>query len=165
MIYLHFTPGELSPNRALFWGDNLLIMEQLLRDGYKGKFDLIYFDGPFNSGRIFSMPNEKLGVNLINPWDELKGIAHYLNSELFLDDYLKRIRLAKELLSDTGMFVLQIYQKEGHYLKVMLDQEFGRDHFLAEIIWKIHNDPLPYNSQFGLSHECLFVYSRTTDYF
>jgi adenine specific DNA methylase Mod len=139
-------------------------MEQLIKDGYRGKFDLIYFDGPFNSGRIFAMPNEKLGVNLINPWDELRGVRHYLNSELFLQDYLKRIRLAKELLSETGFLVLQIYQKEGHYLKVLLDQEFGRANFLAEIIWKMHDIPRPYHSQFGLSHECLFVYSRTSSY-
>jgi len=162
---MHFIPKEISPERALFWGDNLLIMEQLLNEGYKGKFDLIYFDGPFNSGRIFSMPSDKLKTNLINAWDEFRGMQHFLDSELFQQDYLKRIRLAKELLSETGLFVFQIYQKEGHYLKVMLDQVFGKDHFLAEIIWKINDQPLPYNSQFGLSHECLFVYSRTNHYF
>lgn len=161
---MHVVPKELSPERVLFRGDNLYIMEQLVKDGYKGKFDLIYFDGPFNSGMIFSMPNDKLGVNLINPWDELAGVRHYLDSQLFMKDYLKRIQLARELLSETGLFVLQIYQKEGHYVKVMLDQEFGRHNFLAEIIWKMENNPRPFHSQFGLSHECLFVYSQTNNY-
>ncbi|MBP1967879.1 adenine specific DNA methylase Mod [Paenibacillus aceris] len=69
--------------------------------------------------------------------------------------------MARELLSDRGVLVLQISQKEGHYLKVLLDTAFHRDHFICEVIWKITENPYLYHSQFGLSHESLFFYRRT----
>ncbi|WP_171686752.1 hypothetical protein [Paenibacillus planticolens] len=99
-------------------------MKKLIHSGYAGSFDMIYLDGPFNSGRIFTMQVQGTDVELANPWQELKSIHFYEKPELYLADYKARIELARKLLSDRGVLVLQISQKEGHYLKVLLDTFF-----------------------------------------
>lgn len=48
---------DSQPNR-LIWGDNLLVMQALLAQGYEGQIDLIYIDPPFNTGENFNFPNE-----------------------------------------------------------------------------------------------------------
>jgi hypothetical protein len=93
---------------TIYHGDNIDIMKKLIDEGFAESFDMIYFDGPFNSGRIFSMPIPGTSVELVNPWHELKSMQHYEKPELYLDDYKKRIELARELLSDSGVLVLQI---------------------------------------------------------
>ncbi len=148
----------------IYHGDNIDIMKKLIVEGYAGSFDMIYLDGPFNSGRIFTMPIRGTSIELVNPWDELKSIQLYEKPELYLADYKKRINLSRELLSDSGVLVLQISQKEGHYLKVLLDSVFGRDHFICEVIWKNTDKPFSYRSQYGLSHESLFFYGKTDNY-
>lgn len=149
---------------TIYHGDNLDVMTELINNGYAGSFDMIYLDGPFNSGRIFTMQVQGTNVELINPWQELKSIQFYERQELYLADYKLRLELARELLSDRGVLVLQISQKEGHYLKVLLDTVFHRDHFICEVIWKITENPYSYQSQFGLSHESLFFYGRTAHF-
>jgi DNA modification methylase len=149
---------------TIYHGDNIDIMKKLIDEGFAESFDMIYFDGPFNSGRIFSMPIPGTSVELVNPWHELKSMQHYEKPELYLDDYKKRIELARELLSDSGVLVLQISQKEGHYLKVLLDSVFGRKNFICEMIWKIIDKPYAYRSQYGLSHESIFFYGKTENY-
>ncbi|NQX64571.1 site-specific DNA-methyltransferase [Paenibacillus alba] len=148
----------------LYHGDNFDIMKKLIDEGYAGSFDMIYLDGPFNSGRIFTRKIRGTNVELVDPWHELKSIQLYDRPELYLDDYHKRIELARELLSTSGVLVLQISQKEGHYLKVLLDAIFGREHFLCEVIWKMAEKPYPLRDQFGLSHESLFFYAKTDNY-
>jgi DNA modification methylase len=152
-------------NRSLVLGDNLHIMEELIEKGYSGKFDMIYFDGPFNSGLIFSMFNDQ-GIEFVHPWDEKKTIRNHFYPELYLSDYRKRMELARKLLSDTGMFVLQINQIMSHYVKVVLDEVFNKENYLMEVIWK--HSHLPWSqeiNQFGYQHESLFFYGKSENHF
>ena len=165
MIKLFINPELSNINRSLVLGDNLYIMEHLIKNGYSGKFDMIYFDGPFNSGLLFSMFNEK-GIEFIHPWDEANSIHHYFQPQAYLDDYKKRITLAKELLSDKGIFVLQTNQIMGHYVKVAVDEVFEKNNCLMEVIWKHSQIPWTHHiNQFGYQHETLFFYSKTNDYY
>lgn len=159
-----FGKGKNGRIMTIYHGDNIDVMKKLIEDGYAESFDMIYLDGPFNSGRIFSMPIQGTSVELVNPWHELKSIQHYEKPELYLADYKKRIEHARELLSNSGVLVLQISQKEGHYLKVLLDSVFGRKHFISEVIWKVVNKPYAYRNQYGLSHESLYFYGKTENY-
>lgn len=152
-------------NRTLVLGDNQHIMQQLLEKGYRGKFDMIYLDGPFNSGLIFSMVNEQ-SIEFVHPWDEVKSIRDYFQPNLYLEDYKKRIKLAKELLSNSGILVLQTNQFMGHYSKIKLDEVFGSENCLMEVIWKHSQIPWTYGiDQFGYQHETLFFYRKTSEYY
>jgi DNA modification methylase len=159
------TPALENLNRSIVLGDNLPIMEELIEKGYKGKFDMIYFDGPFNSGLVFSMFTDQ-GIEFVHPWDEKKTIRNHFYPDVYLKDYKKRIALAKELLSDTGIFVLQINQIMSHYVKIVMDEIFKKEHYLMEVIWK--HSPLPWSqeiNQFGYQHESLFFYSKSDNYY
>ncbi|MBO1513934.1 DNA-methyltransferase [Metabacillus bambusae] len=151
-------------NRSFVLGDNQHIMKQLIDKGYSGKFDMIYLDGPFNSGLIFSMHNDQ-GIEFVHPWDEAKSIRDHFQPNLYLEDYKIRMELAKELLSDTGLIVLQTNQIMGHYVKIKLDEVFGKAHCLMEVIWKHSQTPWTFGiDQFGYQHETLFFYSKTSNY-
>ncbi|QGQ96094.1 site-specific DNA-methyltransferase [Paenibacillus psychroresistens] len=150
-------------DKLLFCGENLTIMTDLIENGYENKFKLIYFDGPFNSGRIFAIETPELGVNLIQSTNELETMNQYLNPSLYVDEYKKRFLLAKKLLREDGVLVVQNSNKEVHAIKIALDEAFGRKNFLNEYIWKFANessslDHTEYNHH---NHEAILFYRNT----
>jgi len=161
---MNFMPHVIG-ECGLFYGENLLIMQKLLNRGFRNRFDMIYFDGPFNSGWVFSIYNERLDEHIVDPWSEAKTIEQFYDPALYRENYRQRIIAAKELLNDKGILVLHTSQKEGHYLKVILDEVFGSCHFLGETIWKFSDGPAYSKEQFGLNHETLLFYAKTKDFF
>lgn len=159
-----FEPNEIKEN-SLFYGDNLYIMQGLINIGYKEKFDMIYFDGPFNSGWVFSVFNKRLDERIIDPWNEAATIKNFYHSDIYRSNYRERIAAARELLNEKGILVFHTSQKEGHYLKVILDEIFGPNRFLGEVVWKFADNAVYKKSQFGLNHESLFFYAKTDHYF
>ncbi|WP_167577838.1 DNA methyltransferase [Ammoniphilus sp. YIM 78166] len=136
-------------------------MQELKKQGYEGQFSMIYFDGPFNSGWVFSSYSEELKEEIVDPWNEWKTIRNFFNPGDYRNDYRKRIEVAKHLLADEGILVFHTSQKEGHYLKVILDEVFGERQFLGEVVWKFANGPVYQKAQFGLNHETLFFYAKS----
>ena len=67
-----------------------LVMQQLIEQGYQGKFDMIYFDGPFNSGLIFSTPNPELDIDFFSPRSELHSIQNFFDNDHYLSEYKKK---------------------------------------------------------------------------
>jgi DNA modification methylase len=166
-ILMRIYPDLTDKQRTLIMGENLAVMEKLAELGYKGRFNMIYFDGPFNSGLLFSAENHHLGMEYIHPWDEWQSIREYTDLNLYLNNYRQRIERARELLSDEGIFVLHTNQLAGHYVKVLLDEVFGKEHFRCEAIWKHSEIPwtLPERMPFGYQHETLFFYSKSDRFF
>ena len=127
-------------NRVIF-GDSLPV----LKDMPDGSVQLIYIDPPFNTGRW--QTRAQLRTERSDNGDRVgfKGQRYQtrvLGKKSFadrFDDYLKflepRLREAYRVLSDTGSFYFHIDYREVHYCKVLLDQIFGRENFLNEIIW------------------------------
>lgn len=161
---MKFEPEAMKEN-SLFYGDNLYIMQGLMNQGYREAFDMIYFDGPFNSGWVFSVFSRTLNEHIVDPWNEANTIRNFYRSDIYRSDYRKRIEAARELLNEKGILVFHTSQKEGHYLKVILDEIFGANHFLGEVIWKFADDAVYKHSQFGLNHESLFFYAKTENHF
>ncbi len=125
----------------IYLGDNLRVLP-LLDDG---SFDLIYIDPPFNTGtrqertrlRTVQDPDgDRTGFQGRVYRTEKLGTLSYIDS---FNDYLEflvpRLREAHRLLSPTGSFFLHLDYREVHYAKVALDQIFGRESFMNEIIW------------------------------
>lgn len=142
--------SQIRKNRAddfrnrLIWGDNKLVMASLLKD-FKGKIDLIYIDPPFDVGADFTCDtiigdhDEKL----LKDQSVLEQVAYQDTWGKGVDSYLQimyeRLILMRELLSEEGSLFLHCDWHVGHYLRSLLDDIFGKDNFLNEIIWYYYN--------------------------
>jgi adenine specific DNA methylase Mod len=130
-------------NRIIY-GDNLLAMQALLTGDNKtpsmrGKFDLIYIDPPFDSKADYrtkvSLPDVEIEQRptvieqfaYSDTWKD--GTASYLQM------MVPRLVLLRELLSDQGNLYLHIGIQTSHYIKIILDEIFGKNNFVEEIIW------------------------------
>ena len=128
-----------TPNRMI-WGDNLLIMQALLSQGYEGQIDLIYIDPPSNTGENFHFPNDvRIGNKEFEMELPISERLAYTDTwerglDSFLDMLYPRLQLMKRLLSNKGAIYVHCDQNASHYIKVILDEIFGKDNFRNEII-------------------------------
>lgn len=104
--------GDPNSGNMLIHGDNLLALKALEQE-YAGKIKCIYIDPPYNTGNAFEHYDD--------------GIEH----SLWLDLMSQRLKILKNLLSENGFISVQIDDTEGAYLKVMMDEIFGRDNYIT----------------------------------
>ena len=130
----------------LVYGDNLLTMQALLAGdpqtglpSLRGKVDLIYIDPPFDSKADYRTKVKLPGVDLQQKPTVVEQFAYADTWEEGTISYLKmiypRLVLMKELLSDRGSIYVHIDWHVGHYVKMILDDIFGKASFRNEIIW------------------------------
>ena len=121
----------------LIWGDNKYILASLLEEGFAGKLNLIYIDPPFATGADFSI-NMKVGdVQWTKEASIIEEKAYRDTWGKGLDSYIEmlyeRLVLMKDLLADTGSIYVHLDWHVGHYVKLLMDDIFGRDNFRNEI--------------------------------
>ncbi|TRW26154.1 site-specific DNA-methyltransferase [Criibacterium bergeronii] len=140
----------------IIFGDNLQFLktvnenkDPLIKNKIKGKVKLIYIDPPFATQDEFQ---NKEGAKAYS--DKKKG------SE-FLEFIRRRLILAREILSDDGSIYVHMDQKMGHYVKILLDEVFGKNCFQNEIVWHYRTGNLTY-SHFQQKHDSIFFYGKTT---
>ncbi len=130
-----------DPNR-LIWGDNLLVMQALLANGYEGQIDLIYIDPPFNTGENFNFSTE---ISIGNKTFEKELPIHerlaYTDTwerdiDSFLDMLYPRLQLMNKLLSDKGSIYVHCDWHVSHYIRIIMDEVFGKENFRNEIVWQ-----------------------------
>ena len=156
----------------LIYGDNLLAMQALLAGdaqtglpSLRGKVDLIYIDPPFDSkadyrtnitlpnGSIQQRPTVIEQFGYVDLWEE--GTISYLK-------YIyPRLVLMKELLSDRGSIYVHIDWHIGAYMKVLLDDIFGKECFRNEIIWYYNNKMSRSSKDFAHAHDNIFFYTKS----
>ena len=152
-----------APNHILIEGDNLEALTTLAYT-HAGRIDVIYIDPPYNTGNKDFVYNDKI----INPDDEYKHSK-------WLSFMSRRLRIAKQLLSDKGVIFISIDDNEQAQLKLLCDEVFGEDNFVANIIWKhtqqSKNDELHFSRQYNYTlcyakqKDCLhrFYFERTEE--
>ncbi len=139
--------GDLpeNPNR-LIYGDNLLAMAALLagdddHPSMRGKIDLIYIDPPFDSKADYRTKIELPGVELEQKANTLEQFAYsdsWANgTSSYLEMIVPRLVLMRELLKESGSLYVHLDPAVGHYVKIVLDELFGRQNFQRELIWRI----------------------------
>ena len=153
----------------LIYGDNLLAMAALLAGdedqfSLRGKVDLIYIDPPFDSKADYRTKVVLPGVELEQKPSVIEQFAY---SDTWSDgtaSYLAmitpRLVLMRELLADTGSIYVHLDWHVGHYVKLVLDEIFGKENFTNEIIWKrseAHSD----SNAFGAVHDVIFFYKKS----
>lgn len=128
-----------------FIGDNILVLKELVDKNYK--FQVIYFDPPYNTGR-----------NFYDFDDKFENIKHYAF------EFLKpRIELMKELLIDNGVIVVHVEPKISHYIRIVLDEVFGFKNFQNEIVWKSGGNKKS-TKKLMRFHDTIIVYSKGVKY-
>lgn len=155
-----------DPNR-LIWGDNLLVMKALLAQGYEGQIDLIYVDPPFNTGENFNFSSEvKIGNTTIQKELPVNERLAYTDTwkrgiDSFLDMLYPRLQLIRKLLSEKGTVYVHCDWHISHYIRVILDEIFGKENFLNEIVWHYFGFKRSTARKFPMKHDVVLSYSKS----
>ena len=167
--------------KTIFTGDNLPIMRGMNSESV----DLIYLDPPFNSKANYAAPigSEAAGAEFKDTWtlrdvdiawlDLIEAKHPRLNRVIqaamsnsdksYLIYMAARLLEMKRILKDTGSTYLHCDPTMSHYLKLVMDTIFGKQHFQNEIIWCYERGSRR-KSQFGRKHDVIFFYSKTKNY-
>jgi adenine-specific DNA-methyltransferase len=149
----------------LIWGDNQLVLASLLAE-FKGKVDLIYIDPPFDVGADFTMQLPIGGEDETVEKDQsaLETIAYRDTWGRGTDSYLhmmyERLVAMRDLLSDKGSIYVHCDWHVGHYLKLLLDDVFGRSRFINEVIWH-YRRWTNVSDAYQQMHDVLLYYGRS----
>jgi len=164
--------GESSWMNRLIYGDNLLTMQALLAGdpntglpSLRGKVDLIYIDPPFDSKADYRTKITLPGTNLKQRPTVIEQFAYTDTWEKGTISYLEmiypRLVLMKELLSEKGSIYVHIDWHIGAYVKVILDDIFGKENFKNEIIWA-YSRWANVSTVYQRMHDTIFYYTKGT---
>ena len=157
----------------LVYGDNLLTMQALLAGdpqtglpSLRGKVDLIYIDPPFDSKADYRTKVVLPGLNLQQKPTVIEQFAYVDTWEEGTISYLKmiykRLVLMKELLSSNGCIYVHIDWHVGPYVKTILDDIFGKENFVNEIVWS-YSWGIRTDSRWNRKHDTIYMYSKSAE--
>jgi DNA modification methylase len=162
--------SDTAPSRhgsvrgRLIHGDNLGVMRALLPE-LEGRVDLIYADPPFNTGRAYPVRLGR-GEDSRRPdtWKRAPAFRdRWLGQDAYLDMLGPRLRLMHRLLSAKGTLYLHLDWRSSARARILLDEIFGPDRILNEIVWLYHG-PSPIRSAFKRKHDTILVYTKSDQY-
>ena len=136
--------GDLDSENMLIHGDNLIALKALQQD-FAGKIKCIYIDPPYNTGSAFEQYDDNL------------------EHSIWLQFMRDRLVLLKELLTEDGSIWISIDDDEQAYLKVLCDEVFGRQNFVANVIWEKKYAPQNDAKWFSDSHDFIVVYAKNKE--
>jgi len=155
---------DVIPENRLILGDNLKVMSALLSD-YQGRINLIYADPPFFTNRRYPARIGR-GEDSRRPqeWQLAEGYPdQWLDIESYLDMLYPRLQLMHRLLASNGTLYLHLDWHANAYARLLLDEIFGSDRLINEIVWVYHG-PSPIRSAFNRKHDTILVYTKSDDY-
>jgi DNA modification methylase len=155
---------HVQPENQLILGENLIVMSTLLAE-YAGKVDLIYADPPFFSQKHYPARIGR-GEDSRRPqdWKLAEGYPDaWPTLDAYLDMLYPRLRLMHQLLAPTGTLYLHLDWHASAYARLLLDEIFGADRLLNEIVWVYHG-PSPIRSAFNRKHDTILVYTKSEHY-
>ena len=170
--HIQYYPAQLSELHGrpvdgwlneMYWGDNLHVMGHLL-EKYRNTIDLIYIDPPFDSNadynREISIKGKKKAVFKHKQYSDI-----WRNDE-YLQFMYERLILCRELLSDRGSIFIHVDWRQNSYVRILMDEIFGRDHYRNEIRWK--RQPVrgakATSGQFARNSDTILYYSKSDEW-
>ena len=142
---------KTKPMNLLIEGDNLHSLNTLLYT-HREKVNVIYIDPPYNTGNKDFIYNDKM-VDKEDTWRHSKWLSFMA----------KRLRIARELLSDDGVIFISIDDNEQAQLKLLCDEVFGEGNVLGQFVWEKNPNPTFLNKYIRSSHEYVYCYSKCKD--
>ena len=161
----------------LIWGDNKLILSSLKNGPLRkeievqGGLKLIYIDPPFDVGADFSI-DIKIGdgedeESFTKKPSVIEEIAYRdtwgKGADSFIAMIYERLKLMHDLLADDGSIYVHCDYRVSGYMRLVLDEVFGKDNFRNEIIWK-YSGGASSNRFFARKHDAIFFYSKSDKY-
>ncbi|OGU07092.1 MAG: DNA methylase N-4 [Geobacteraceae bacterium GWC2_55_20] len=170
------------PNESVDWdntenliieGDNLEVLK-LLQKPYHGKVKMIYIDPPYNTGNEFIYPdNFREGLQDYLRYSgqvSEEGIKQSTNTETsgrfhstWLSMMYPRLFLARNLLKDDGVIFVSIDDNEVHNLRMLMNEVFGEENFVATVIWQKVYAPKSSARHFSEDHDYVVIYARNSE--
>lgn len=153
---------EDSSQNLIIHGDNLEALKSLM-PYYYGKIKCIYIDPPYNTGNESWVYNDKVNSPKIKKWlgKVVGGEAEDLcRHDKWLCMMYPRLKLLKDLLSDDGVIFVSIDDYEFDHLKLMLDEIFGRENHINNLIWRKNAGASNDVKYFGIEHEYILCYAK-----
>ena len=154
-------------DNLIIHGDNLHALKALM-PRYAGRVNCIYIDPPYNTGNEKWVYNDNVNSPMMKEW--LKGKSPVDGEDLERHDkwlcmMWPRLQLLRELLAEDGAIFISIDDNEQHRLRMMMDEVFGEENFIANLIWwskyTLSNDASNVSSQ----HENILFYVKNKDMF
>ncbi len=157
--------GRRNPRDGhLIRGDNLPILVQLETE-LRGQIDLAYLDPPFFTGKTFRA-RVGFGEDSRRPqdWKTRSGYDdRWPDLGSYLDMLRPRLEAVHRLLAPTGSLYLHLDWRTSAYARVLLDEIFGPDRLLNEIVW-IYHGPSPIRTAFSRKHDTILAYTKSARY-
>ena len=136
--------GDKNTDNMLIYGDNLLALKALEQE-YAGKIKCIYIDPPYNTGSAFEHYDDNL------------------EHSTWLSLMKPRLEILRNLLADDGFIFVQIDDNEQAYLKVLLDEIFGRSCYVNQIVWKRRGGSANPANRLNNVTDYILVYARAAN--
>ncbi len=136
--------GDPNTENMLIQGDNLDALKALL-PFYAGRVKCIFIDPPYNTRSAFEHYDDNL------------------EHTQWLAMMYPRLELLRELLTQNGSIWITIDDNEAHYLKVVMDELFGRKNFIANVIWRKNYSPKSSARHFSVDHDHILVYAADSE--
>ena len=144
-------------------GDNLAGLKALLPT-HQGKVKCIYIDPPYNTGNEGWAYNDRVNSPLMKDWlGKVVDRDDLTRHDKWCCMMLPRLKLLRELLRDDGAIFVSIDDNEVHNLRALMDEVFGRENFIATVIWQKVYAPKSSAKHFSEDHDFIVVYARDHD--
>ncbi|MGI6468815.1 MAG: DNA-methyltransferase [Syntrophomonadaceae bacterium] len=153
-----------TPENHMYFGDNLDVMKFLLQNGYENRFDLIYIDPPYLSHQKYL---SRIEIGDKNSPQAVERQVFRDNGpgdlDRFLEQIYPRLQLIKCLLKDNGSLFVHMDWHVSHYVKVLLDEIFGLESMINEIVW-CYGGGTGTRRHFHRKHDLILWYAKGPDY-
>ena len=167
--------NEDTTHNVYIEGDNLEVL-RILKQSYKGRVKMIYIDPPYNTGNDFIYPDDfKMPVEeylkMTGQADEggKKLVTNLKSNGAFHTTWLNmmypRLQLARELLTEDGVIFISIDDNEQANLKLVCDDVFGEENFIADLVWERAFSPKNDARFISNSHDYVLMYAKNIENF
>ena len=158
-----FENSEINTGNKIIHGDNLIALKSLLPE-YAGKIKCVYIDPPYNTGNENWVYNDNVNDPKFKKWlGEVVGKEgeDLTRHDKWLCMMYPRLQLLKQLLSDDGAIFISIDDNEQANLKLLCDEIFGANNFVANIAWKRKKELSPDSKNVSIQGEYILCYSKS----
>jgi adenine-specific DNA-methyltransferase len=154
-------PADLGGNLVIH-GDNLHALKALL-PRYAGKVDLVFIDPPYNTGNEGWCYSDNVNSPMMKEWLSTNPVdgEDMLRHDKWLCMMWPRMVLLRELLAERGSLWMTLDDNEVHRARMMLDEMFGAENFVAEIAWSNKVSPANDSLFFSRDYDCVLVYAKS----
>ena len=171
------TVGNADTGNMIIRGECLSACAYLKEQGLK--VDLVYIDPPFASGadyakKVYVRRNPKVAEAISQAEteldiEELKAFEETMygdvwDKEKYLNWMYENLVAIKSIMSDTASIYVHLDWHIGHYVKILMDEIFGEDKFINEIVWHYYNKMAPKSACFPRTSDSIFLYSMNDEY-